>query len=74
MEIHSSCQALVKNPGTKCPAILPLVRAGLTANAAIAAREQDTPQRDSAEESAANCTQSEAEHARLGPHGVSVEG
>jgi hypothetical protein len=52
----------------------PLVCTRLPAYPSIAARKQNTPHRHRGQEGAAQGAQAEAEHARLGPHGVAVEG
>jgi hypothetical protein len=51
-----------------------LIRARLPANPAIAAREQDAPEGNCSEERGAEGSETEGQHARLGPHGVAVEG
>lgn len=52
----------------------PLIRARLPANPPITARKQNTPHGHRRQKRAAQRPQTEAEHARLRPHGVAVEG
>jgi hypothetical protein len=51
----------------------PLVRARLPADATVARGEHDAPERDGGKERGAKRTESEAEYAGFGPHGVAVE-
>lgn len=51
----------------------PLIRARLPANPTIAARKQNAPERHGSQKRAAQRTQAEAKHARLGPQSVAVE-
>src|SRR5690606_12108166 len=51
----------------------PLIRASLPANPAITASEQDAPQRNRAQESTSNTTQTEGNDTGFSPHAVPVE-
>lgn len=52
----------------------PLVRTRLPADPAIAACEQNAPERNRSKETGAQGTEAEGQDTGLGPHGVAVEG